>query len=148
YIDAMAERFGVTHAKPVYTPMEAGVDYSKPEHRKKPTDAPYREACGHLLWPAMIARPDVLFATVHLAQFVGDPSESQWKALKRVIKYLHTTRDYCLTLGGTTDLCGFTDSDWASQSHRHSISGYAFFLGTGCTTWSCKKQSIVALSTA
>ena len=149
YIEAMAKRFNLTDAKPVHTPMEAGADYSKAEHLKKPTNAPYREACGHLLWPAMIARPDVLFAVVHLAQFVANPSESHWKALKRVMKYLHTTKDYCLTLGGTTTaMRGYTDSDWASQLHRHSISGYAYFLGEGCVTWSSKKQPIIALSTA
>jgi hypothetical protein len=149
YIEAMALHFAIVDSKPVYTPMETGADFSKPEHSKKPADAPYREACGHLLWPAMIGRPDVLFAVVHLAQFVENPSESQWKAVKRVMKYLYTTRDYGLTLGGiSADLVGYTDSDWASQLHRHSISGYAFFLGEGCVTWSSKKQPIIALSTA
>jgi Reverse transcriptase (RNA-dependent DNA polymerase)/gag-polypeptide of LTR copia-type/Zinc knuckle len=149
YIEAMANRFRIADSKPVYTPMEAGVDYSKPEHLKRPADAPYREACGHLLWPAMIGRPDILFSVVHLAQFVSNPSESQWKALKRVMRYLYTTRDYCLTLGGSSAaVSGYTDSDWASQLHRHSISGYAYFLGEGCVTWSSKKQPIIALSTA
>ena len=105
--------------------------------------------CGHLLWPAMVSQPDILFATVHLAQFVKDLSEAHWRAVKQVMKYLHTTRDYTLMLGSNTrTLHGYTDSDWATQNHRHSISRYAFFLGIRCITWSSKKQPIIVLSSA
>jgi len=41
---------------------------------------------------------------------------------------------------------GYCDADWASQKHRHSISGYAFYLGQGVILWSSKKQHIIALS--
>jgi len=40
----------------------------------------------------------------------------------------------------------FTDSDWALQAHRHSISRCLFQIGSGAVTWSSKKQSITALS--
>src|ERR1700683_431275 len=40
---------------------------------------------------------------------------------------------------------GFTDSDWASQPHQHSVSGYIFQVGAGAVTWS-SKQSLIALS--
>lgn len=30
--------------------------------------------------------------------------------------------------------------------HRHSISGYAFFIGSGIVSWSSKKQPVVTLS--
>jgi len=43
-------------------------------------------------------------------------------------------------------LNGFSDADWASQLHCHSISGYAFFFGRGAVSWSSKKQPIVTLS--
>ena len=129
--------------------MEAGIDYSRQEHLSKASSAPYREGCGHILWPAMVLCPDVLFAAVHLAQFVKNPSESHWKALKHVMKYLYTTCGRVLVLGGgTLTLSGYCDSDWASQEHRHSISSYTFFLGDGCIMWSTKKQGIIALSSA
>jgi hypothetical protein len=105
------------------------------------------EAIGHALWPVMISRPNALCAVGILAQFVQNPGPAHWKALKRLIGYLHTTRDLWLTFGGVNaTLEGFSDADWASQSHRHSISGYAFFMGKGAVTWSSKKQAIVALS--
>ena len=41
---------------------------------------------------------------------------------------------------------GFCDADWATNKHRHSISGYSFHFGCGAISWSSKKQYIIALS--
>jgi hypothetical protein len=149
----MATKFGVDNGKPVYVPMPPGEIFSKdqcpftPSQSAQMRDVPYAEAIGHVLWPVMISRLDALCAVGILAQFVQNPGWAHWKALKRVIGYLYTTRDYWLTFGGAdATLEGFSDADWASQPHRHSISGYAFQIGKGVVSWSSKKQSIVALS--
>ena len=41
---------------------------------------------------------------------------------------------------------GFCNADWASNKHRHSISGYSFHFGCGAISWSSKKHYIIALS--
>ena len=41
---------------------------------------------------------------------------------------------------------GFCDADWASQKHRHSISGFSFHFGVRGISWSSKKQRVVSLS--
>ena len=71
-----------------------------------------------------------------------------WEALKRVIRYLGCTKHLWLTFGGIEKerLEGYCNSDWASQQHRHSISGFSFHFGKGAISWSSKKQSIVTLS--
>jgi hypothetical protein len=52
-----------------------------------------------------------------------------------------------LTLGGTqNNIAGYSDADWASHIHRHSISSFVYFIGAGIVSWSCKKQPIVTLS--
>jgi len=51
-----------------------------------------------------------------------------------------------LILGGNTAVAGFSDADWASQCHCHSISGFAYFVGLGTILWSAKKQPIFTLS--
>lgn len=44
---------------------------------------------------------------------------------------------------------GFFDSDWGgSVDDMKSTSGYCFRLGSGVFSWCCKKQEIVAQSTA
>lgn len=44
------------------------------------------------------------------------------------------------------ELVGFTDADWCSLPHRHSISGYVFTLSGGAIGWRSRKQPIIALS--
>ena len=57
-------------------------------------------------------------------------------------------KNYWLTFGGKEKgkIQGFCDADWASQQHRHSISGFSFHFGQGAVSWSSKKQAVVALS--
>ena len=67
--------------------------------------------------------------------------------MRQVFKYLKATQDLHLVLGGDNlNLMGYLDTDWASQMDCHSISGYAFYLGSGIISWSSKKQPIVTLS--
>jgi hypothetical protein len=59
------------------------------------------------------------------------------------------TAELKLTLGGTSEgLQAYVDADWASQPHRHSMSGYTVLLHGSPVAWSACKQSIIALSTA
>ena len=108
---------------------------------------PYREAIGSLMWAAVATRPDIAFAVSLLSQFLENPGEIHWKAVKRVMRYLNRTKNYKLTLGRNHDgLLGYADADWASQDHRHSISAYIFQINGGSISWSCQKQNVVALS--
>jgi hypothetical protein len=148
YIEAMAKKFGQDTARPTYTPLEPGTVLSKDQCPDVPIDEPYQVASGHVLWPALITRPDVQCPVGLTAQFAQNPATEHWRAVMRIIRYLYTTRDYWLVLGGEGDVgVGYVDADWASQMDRHSISGYCFHIGQGAVTWSSKRQSIVALST-
>jgi hypothetical protein len=149
YIESIASRFQLLDSKPVYTPIDPGIQLDADQCPDKAIEHPYREACGSVLWPAIISRPDVSFAIGLLTQSMQNPAEQHWRAIRRVIRYLHTTKNLWLTFGGPdAQILGFTDADWASQAHRHSISGYVYSIGCGAVTWSSRKQSIVALSTA
>ena len=108
---------------------------------------PYREAIGSLMWAAVATRPDIAFAVSLLSQFLENPGEIHWKAVKRVMRYLNGMKDYKLTLRRNHDsLLGYADADWASQDHRHSILAYIFQIDGGSISWSCQTQNIVALS--
>jgi hypothetical protein len=124
YIEAMASKFGLSEAKPAYTPLELGVVLTKDQEPEELINVPYQKACGHVLWPAVMTRPDVKFL---IRLFTKNPAEIHWNNLKRVIRYLYTTRNLWLHLSGKETITeGFTDSDWASQNNRHSVSGYIF----------------------
>jgi hypothetical protein len=63
--------------------------------------------------------------------------------------YLKGTKDLGLTLGMmNAGLEAYVDADWASQPHRHSMSGYVVLLNGGPVAWSARKQPLITLSTA
>jgi hypothetical protein len=155
YIDALVSRFSLADAKPQRTPMVPNVVYGKKDSPSSPDEAarmkrtPYREAIGSLMYAAVATRPDIAFAVSHLSQFLDNPGVAHWEAVKRVIRYLATTKSFELTYGGERhDLEGYTDADGATQDHRRAISGYAFLLDGGAISWGSKKQELITLSTA
>ena len=60
---------------------------------------PYREAIGSLMYAAIATRPDISFAVSTLSQFLENPGESHWEAVKRVFRYLAGTSDFLARLG-------------------------------------------------
>ena len=101
--------------------------------------------------------PNIAFAVSFLWQFMQNPRRLHLEAVKRVFRYLRGMRHHSLVIsdggnlkwtGNSQDgLQGFCDTDWASQEHCHSTSGYVFTIDGGDVSWSLMKQGIVALST-
>ena len=154
YIELMVEKFKLTNAKKVYTLIEQNTQFmnqqctstlSQTQHMK---GVPYIEAIGLVLWPMVISRPDTAFAVGVMLQFIQNPGPIHWEGVKRIINYLGSMKNLWLTFGGNakTLLEGYCNTDWASQAHHHSISGFSFHCGSGAISWSLKKQKIVALS--
>ena len=85
YIEAMAKKFGQENMKPAYTLMEPGVVLSKDQCPNEPIDIPYQQACGHLLWPAIVDHPDIQFAVGVLAQYTKNPIQVHWLSVKHII---------------------------------------------------------------
>ena len=49
----------------------------------------------------------------------------------------------------TDPLIGYSDANWARDiDNRHSVSGNVFLLGGGAVSWTSKRQTVVATSTA
>ena len=150
YIDTLLDRFSLVNANPSSTPLDPHFNLHLPitdsmhsEMRQKP----YSQLVGSLMYAAIGTRPDIAFATSTLAQFMSDPAPIHWEAAKRVLRYLKGTKGHSLTYGGEiSEVVGFTDADWGSQDHRHSISGHVFLFCGGAIAWSSRKQPLIALS--
>ncbi|XP_055590477.1 uncharacterized protein LOC129742584 [Uranotaenia lowii] len=115
---------------------------------KLPNNIDYRSLVGSLLYVSVNARPDIAAATSVLARKVAQPTEADWIAAKRVIRYLRGTIDWTLKFTGVDmKLRGYTDADWSGdQRTRKSTSGYVFTLGGTAIAWRSKQQSSVSLS--
>ncbi|XP_055522372.1 uncharacterized protein LOC129716564 [Wyeomyia smithii] len=114
---------------------------------KDPTK--YRSLVGGLLYLACNTRPDVAACTAILGRKFSDPTEADWTAAKRVLRYLKKTVNYSLRLGGDLrqPLVGYSDSDWAGDvNSRKSTSGFVFFHGGALISWASRLQTSIALS--
>jgi hypothetical protein len=85
------------------------------------------------------------------SRFQSDPKECHLVAVKRILRYLVSTPCFGIWYpkGSTFNLIGYLDSDYAGcKVDRKSTSGTCQFLGRSLVSWSSKKQTFVALSTA
>ena len=98
------------------------------------------------MYLSIMTRPDITYAVSVLSQHLEKPSTTHIEFARRVLRYLNGTKDLQLILGGEKSISAYSDADWASQLHRHSISGFAPIIGTGAISWSSKKQLIITLS--
>jgi len=152
YIEQILARFGLSDACPDVTPMELGVDYHPDSPGVSPTlltpakKTTYCEMIGSLMYCVTMTHPDIAFTMSTLSQFLKVPRSTHLKAIKYVFCYLLGTKKLKLILGGNVTITRFSDADWASQRHRHSISRFTYFVGLGTILWSAKKQPIITFS--
>ena len=79
YIEGMLEKFALTSAKPILTPMDPGTKFSNEQCLLTPMQLAkmrvilYAKAIGSVLWLVMILRPDCAFAILTLVQFIQNP---------------------------------------------------------------------------
>ena len=76
YIESLAEKFQLVNAKPIKTPIEPSTQYlfdqcpSTPNQVAKMKGIHYNEAIRSILWPVVVSRPDIAYATGILSQFL------------------------------------------------------------------------------
>ena len=154
-IDALVEEYGQSDARPVDTPMVAGLQLRRPDKAAPPSSdivewadrTPYRSLVGSLMYLSVATRPDISYAVGRLSSFLDCYRLEHWEAAVRVLRYLKGTRSFVLTLGGKNSLTlsGYSDSDYANcVDTSRSIGGYCFTLGSGMISWSSRKQATVA----
>ncbi|RXW15151.1 hypothetical protein EST38_g10703 [Candolleomyces aberdarensis] len=153
YINHILELFGMTDCKSASTPLQPGIDLTPgSEHVSSTLLLPYkktkyRELIGLLMYLNVMTRPDIAEALSVLARFLESPHTTHMESALHVVRYLKSTKDFRLTLGGKDFiLTGYSDANWGTELHRHSISGYTFSTGAGVISWSSKKQPIITLS--
>ncbi|KAF2310439.1 hypothetical protein GH714_010172 [Hevea brasiliensis] len=108
----------------------------------------FRSIIGSLQYLSF-TRPDITFAVNRVAQFLQNPIETHWVAVKRILCYLQATRHHGLHLTKSAhyQLHVYSDADWAScVDDRKSTSGCAIFLGNNLISWHSRKQRTVAHS--
>jgi hypothetical protein len=145
YINNLARKFQLQDANATTTPH---TDLSEPS--TTPADSTlYQSIVGSLQHASVCTRPDITFTTCKLSRYLKDPTETHLKAAISVVKYLKTTKNAKLALGGTDlTMIAYADAAYADNlEDRKSTSGQIIMVGSGPIIWQSKKQPIIALST-
>jgi hypothetical protein len=150
YTQDLLKRFGMKDAKPTKTPMGTDGHLDLNKGGKSVDQKAYRSMIGSLLY-LCASRLDIMLSVCMCATFQSDPKECHLVAIKRILRYLVSTPCFGIWYlkGSTFDLIGYSNSNNAgSKVDRKSTSGTCQFLGRSLVSWSSKKQTFVALSTA
>ncbi|XP_046472611.1 uncharacterized protein [Neodiprion pinetum] len=156
YIKETLAKFNMADCKPAVTPTDPNQKLTKDmspknnEEIEEMSRIPYQEAIGSILYVAQGTRPDLSYAINTVSKFNNNPGKAHWSAVKRILRYLKGTSKMRLEFSAkaNTDLIGYCDADWASDTdERRSCTGYVFILQGAAISWNCKRQHTVALST-
>jgi len=136
----------------------------------------YRHAMGEVLFPMVKCRPDISHHAILLSQYMNNPGEVHYTALKAMMHYLVLTSSEGIhywrqhprldlpeapwpnphpdthnnmetKATNSPNLIGFVDSDWATSSkRRNSMTGTILMYAGGAVGYKSKFQTIIAHS--
>jgi hypothetical protein len=149
YVKDILAGFGFTNSRPISTPIASNFKLPR-------LDAPavnvrdYQSRIGSIMYAMLGTCPDIAYSVGALSQYSANPGKEHLAAINRVFRYLNHSLK--LVYNGKTredDSTGYSDSDWVGDSRDHrSISGFVFKIAGAAVSWSSKKQSSTALSSA
>ena len=146
---------------PVLTPLDPNVKLTADQSPKTPEEyevmqtVPYLNVLGSVAYLAIATRPDVAYPVSVLSRFSKNPGTTHWEALKRLLRYLKGTLDYCIVYAPDLqsqpqvfDFKTYCDADHGGDKDSGcSTSGYVVKMGTGAISWMSRLQAFVTLST-
>lgn len=147
-IQDLSDKVEMSQGKEVAIPMEEklilGPEGDIIEDRRL-----YQAIVGSLLYINGATRPDISFAVNLLSNFMSEPRKSHLTYAKRVVKYFHDTKDYCIeyNAGENINVQAQVDPDYANNKNdRRSVSGCMVCINESPVTWKIKTQKMVTLS--
>ncbi|CAL1393260.1 unnamed protein product [Linum trigynum] len=155
YIERVLERFNMSKAKAVSTPLGGHFKLSlkhcptSEEEKVAMKNVPYASAVGSLMYAMVCTRLDIAHAVGIVSRFLSNPWKEHWRAVKWILRYLRGTSRVCLCFSNDkTILDGYTDANRAGDvDSRKPTSRYMMTFAGAAVSWQSKLQKCVALST-
>ncbi|KAG6617388.1 Integrase catalytic core protein [Phytophthora cinnamomi] len=160
-IEDLLREFGMEAAHAIRTPI--GMEWNENDMTEAlpmsggvgvVTVGRFHSLVGSLLWISRCTRPDKSFAVHKATRKTHNPSMSDWKLAKRILKYLAGTKELRFQMKGNRgveealEVIAYSDADFAAdKTDRKSVTGGLVTLDGMPVCWVCKKQGGVALST-
>jgi hypothetical protein len=148
YIHDLLTKTNMMLAKPISSPMSASSPLSKFDGSTIAYPSLYHSTVGSLQYLS-ITRPDLSFVVNKVSQFMQEPRDTHWIAVKRILRYLKFTSDHVFSIyrSSSHSLIAYLDSNWAGcPDDRRSTSAYYTFLERNLLSWNSKKLPTVSRS--
>ena len=131
YLNKLLERYKLTEANTVTTPMDPNVKLMKDDSYSKKVDAAQYQSMVYRKF-ARATRPDIAYAVGIVSKLNAAPTQAHLTAV-RIFRYLKGTIDLKLQYRSDGDnLLGYSDADWANDvDDRHSTTGNVFTMSGG-----------------
>ena len=98
YIENILKREGLKQANLVKMPLDLNVQLEpNPDRNEGNQSNSYVKAIGELQFLANIMHPDIAYAVNRLASFTANPSLQHVMVLKRILRYLASTKMHMIT---------------------------------------------------
>ncbi|CAA7042356.1 unnamed protein product [Microthlaspi erraticum] len=146
YAKDILHKASMSDCSPMPTPLPLQLDELNSEPFEEPTY--FRSLAGKLQY-LTITRPDIQFAVNFICQRMHLPTVSDFKLLKRILRYIKGTINLGLHIKKDRELVlhAYCDSDYAGcKETRRSTSGFCTMLGSNLISWSAKRQQTVSKS--
>ncbi|GJS05826.1 putative ribonuclease H-like domain-containing protein [Tanacetum coccineum] len=150
YVADILKKFNYCSIKTATTLIESNKPLVKDEDGVDVDVHVYRSMIGSLMY-LTASRPDIMFDICACARFQVTPKASHLNAVKGIFRYLKHQPKLGLWYPRDSpfELEAFSDSDYGGAIlARKSTTGGCQFLGRRLVSWQCKKQTIMANSTA
>ncbi|KAJ4757139.1 hypothetical protein LUZ62_067514 [Rhynchospora pubera] len=96
YVGDLLARTKMLDAKPVTTPIATHITLSKDSGDPFAEPSLYRSVVGALQY-ATLTRPDIAYAVNKVSQFMHNPTDLHWAAVKRILR--RSTSGFCIYFG-------------------------------------------------
>lgn len=138
YISDLLHRTKMTHTKPVHSSMSSSTSLSKFMGSSFSDKTLYRSTVEAFQYLSF-TRLDIAFFVNKVAQFMHDPRNDHWSAVKRILRYLKNTVTHGLFISkcSSMHLSALSNANWAGcPNDRKSTFGYCIYLGSNLISWS------------
>ena len=125
YIDKIIKTFDLYDTKSVDIPLQPNqyitdepVDKNE-QLREFINSNKYKKAIGMLIYLMVGTRPDICYTVSVLSRYMQNPRELHWRFVKKLLKYIKTTKDFCLVYtknkSSDSELIGYSDAEYAGS---------------------------------
>jgi len=154
HIDKLLELCKLEHMYKRFTPLRAGLKYTKADRATAPTKFTRvaQRIQGKLNYIAQIARFDLSYAASQFGTVAAAPPTQMLTEMQHTVRYLSHTQGYRITYhndvgSDLNKLICYVDASDASEEGARSQSAFVIFCNSGPVHWGSVKQSMTTLST-